>query len=51
MENYQAGILQEIPAAARYQFFRLKVGAEPRSALAQLADFAVENNVVVGLGY
>ena len=48
--NYQAGILEEIPMAARYQFFRLKQGVDPRSCLQELAEIAVDNNIVVGFG-
>ena len=48
--NYQAGILEGIPAAARYQFFRLKRGADAKPCLQALAEIAVENNIVVGFG-
>lgn len=50
MTNYQSGIFEDIPTSARYQFFRLKPGKNPVDALKALADFAVEHNVVVGLG-
>jgi putative iron-dependent peroxidase len=50
MKHFQPGILADVPASARYQFFRLKPGKDPVVALKALADFAVENNVVVGLG-
>lgn len=48
--NYQTGILQEIPVAARYQFFNLQLGEDPKAALQALADYAVANHIVVGLG-
>lgn len=48
--NYQSGIIETVPNLARYQFFRLKVGANPKLSLQALADIAVENNIVVGLG-
>lgn len=50
MMHYQSGILEEVPASARYQFFRLKPGKDPVTALKALADFAVEHSIVVGLG-
>jgi len=49
--NYQPGIIDGVPALARYQFFRLKAGANPKAALLALADMAVENDIVVGLGH
>ena len=51
MTNYQPGILEEIPALARYQFFRLKPGAAPLTSLKALAKIAVEQDIVVGLGH
>lgn len=48
--TYQAGILEAIPTLARYQYFRLKTGVDARESLQSLADIAVENNIVVGLG-
>lgn len=51
IENYQPGIMEDIPALARYQFFRLKPGANPLKSLAALAEIAVTHNIVVGLGH
>lgn len=48
--TYQPGILEEIPLAARYQFFRLKPGADPLPCLQALADIADGSDIVVGLG-
>ena len=48
--SYQPGILEEIPAAARYQFFRLNPGTDPLAVLQALAEIAPENDIVVGLG-
>lgn len=48
--TYQAGILDDIPKLARYQFFRLKPGAKPQDALQELANIAIEKDIVVGLG-
>lgn len=48
--KHQFGIIDEIPTHARYQYFRLKPNADPRSALADLAAIAVENDLVVGFG-
>jgi len=47
---YQTGIVDEIPNLARYQFFKLKAHSNPRDVLHNLADIALENNIVVGLG-
>lgn len=48
--NYQPGIMEGIPALARYQFYRLVPGVEPVEALESLAEMAVDNDIVVGLG-
>ena len=48
--NHQPGILEEVPLAARYQFFRLNPGTQPLPVLQALAAIAPENNIVVGLG-
>jgi len=48
--TYQFGIIDEIPNLARYQYFRLKPGADPKEVLQELADLAVEKDIVVGLG-
>lgn len=50
MTNYQPGIMEDIPALARYQFFRLKPGTDPRQPLQALARIAVDQDIVVGLG-
>lgn len=48
--EYQTGIFEEIPLLARYQYYRLKPNANPKAALEKLAEFAPQNNVVIGLG-
>ena len=48
--TYQFGIIDEIPNLARYQYFRLKPGANPKEVLQALADIAVDKDIVVGLG-
>ena len=48
--SYQSGIIDEIPSLARYQYFNLKDESNPKLALQNLADIAVENNIVVGFG-
>ena len=48
--TYQFGIIDEIPNLARYQYFRLKPGANPKEVLQELADIAVDKDIVVGLG-
>ncbi|PWQ92802.1 Dyp-type peroxidase [Leucothrix pacifica] len=48
--KHQFGIIDEIPVLARYQYFRLKPGADPRASLSALAEIAVDNDIVVGLG-
>ena len=48
--SYQAGIIDDIPSLARYQYFRLRPGANPRTVLKELADIAVDKDIVVGLG-
>lgn len=48
--KHQFGILDSIPKLARYQFFRLKPGADPTACLQALAATAVENDMVIGLG-
>ena len=46
--NYQPGIIDGVPALARYQFFRLKAGANPKAALQALADMAGAPAVLEG---
>ncbi len=48
--TYQPGILEEIPVAARYQFFRLRPGSDPLPSLLALAEMATGHDIVVGLG-
>ena len=48
--TYQFGIIDVIPNLARYQYFRLKPGANPKEVLQELADIAVDKDIVVGLG-
>ena len=48
--KHQFGIIDDIPQLARYQFFRLKSGADPKDTLQQLAIVASENDIVVGFG-
>ncbi len=50
MSLHQAGILDPVPAHARYLSFELRPGADPRAALTQLADQADGRDTVVGLG-
>jgi putative iron-dependent peroxidase len=46
----QPGILQPIPAQARYLTCQLRVGADPRTVLRRLASQADGHETVVGLG-
>ncbi|MEB4593424.1 Dyp-type peroxidase [Candidatus Thiothrix sp. Deng01] len=48
--TYQPGILEDIPLAARYLFFRLKPGSDPRPCLHALADITNGGDIVIGLG-
>lgn len=48
--SYQPGILEDIPVAARYQFFRLLPGSDPLPCLHALAALAPGHHIVVGLG-
>ena len=50
MTNSQAGILQPIPRLARYLTFSQLPEAEPRAALAALADTVDGEELVVGIG-
>lgn len=51
MANFQAGILEPIPALARHLFFSLSPESDPREALCELAAFADGDTVLVGLGH
>ncbi len=48
--SYQAGIIEDIPNLARYQFFRLKPGADPSQGLEALAHITINADIVIGLG-
>ena len=48
--KHQFGIIDNIPTLARYQYFRLKPGADPKQSLLALSKLAVSNDVVVGFG-
>ena len=50
MADIQTGILEPIPAAARYLYFDLRPGANPAAGLNMLPTLADGENVVVGLG-
>ncbi len=50
MSNSQAGILQPIPRLARYLTFSQLPEAEPRAALAALADTVDGEELVLGIG-
>ena len=42
--------MDDIPSLARYQYFHLKPGQNPLQPLKALAEIAVEQDIVVGLG-
>lgn len=48
--KHQFGIIDNIPTLARYQYFRLKPGADPKQSLLALSKLTVSNDVVVGFG-
>jgi putative iron-dependent peroxidase len=50
MGNPQAGILADVPPAARYLTFRLRPEAEPRAALRRLAAAVDGHATVAGIG-
>jgi putative iron-dependent peroxidase len=50
MKTLQPGVLAPIPPAARYLSFSLKPQANPRRALASLAELADGERCVVGIG-
>ena len=50
MTNAQVGILAPTPKLARYLTFSLKAGAQPQSALSQLAALADGDSLAVGIG-
>lgn len=50
MTDFQQGILQPVPAAARYLTFSLKSGAQPQASLQKLATRTDGVDLVVGLG-
>jgi putative iron-dependent peroxidase len=50
MSNAQAGILQPVPRLARYLTFSQLPEADPRGALAALAEFVDGEEIVLGIG-
>lgn len=50
MTTFQPGIFLPLPPVARHLVFQLLPGADPRSALARLADTHLGNDGVVGIG-
>jgi porphyrinogen peroxidase len=50
MDNVQPGILAPVPSLARYLFFTIAPGADPRGALRSLRGMADGDATVVGLG-
>ena len=50
MNNYQTGILADVPKQARYLSFSLDAKGDVKAALLKLADFADGEAVVVGIG-
>ena len=50
MNNYQTGILADVPKQARYLSFSLDAEGDVKAALQKLADFADGESVVVGIG-
>jgi len=50
MTNSQPGILAPVPADARYLTFSLLPDSDPIEALEALAELAVDDSIVVGLG-
>lgn len=50
MSNIQPGILASVPGMARYMFFALEPGSDPRQALRSLQRLADGDQIVVGLG-
>jgi len=50
MSEPQPGILAPVPSLARYVWFRLLPGADPRPALAELRRAPADGSLVLGLG-
>lgn len=50
MKHVQAGILEDVPAQARYLSFSIDADGDLRAALKRLADFADGKKTVVGIG-
>jgi len=48
--QYQPGVLEPLPKAARFLTFSLRHGADPRPALRRLASRCTDGSTVVGLG-
>ena len=50
MKNFQAGILNDVPALARYLTFSIRPGSAPAAALERLPELVDGESVVAGLG-
>ena len=50
MAQHQHGILEPVPAAARYMSFRLVPDKDPRPCLSRLSELDLSAGLVVGLG-
>ena len=50
MAPHQSGINAPVPKVARYLYFQLRPGADPKAALTRLAEHKIEEDIVVGLG-
>ena len=50
MKNFQPGILDDVPALARYLTFSIRPGAAPAATLARLPELVDGESSVVGLG-
>lgn len=48
--NYQSGILEPVPAQARYLTFKVKEGAAPAASLKRLTALADGDTIVIGIG-
>jgi len=50
MQNFQAGILADVPRLARYLVFSLKAEASPGDSLLKLVSTINSDNAVIGIG-
>jgi putative iron-dependent peroxidase len=50
MKNFQPGILNDVPALARYLTFSIRPGSAPAAALERLPELVDGESVVAGLG-